>query len=110
MTFFVIIENSCFFYQKTLKQKLSSDPRDLPHELRVAPERVVAPGMRKTDGCRPVPRPFFVRFDDFEFPAALAHFFRANVAMFHTHTGAGGGGGRAVAGGSFARKSGATGS
>ena len=39
--------------QKEVGKKLSSDPWDLSHELRAAPERVVAPGMRKTDGSRP---------------------------------------------------------
>merc|ERR1711903_149219 len=63
-------------------------------------------------------RPFLVKFGDFEFPAALAHFFGfkllmtmchcATVAMCHRHTR--GGGGRAGGGGRFARKSGVTGS
>ena len=68
------VEKTRFLVKKSEKKKLSSDPRDLSHELRAAPERPVAPGMRKTDGWRPISRPFWVRFGDFEFPAALAHF------------------------------------
>ena len=71
-----------FWGPKKMKQKqLSSDPRDLSHELRAAPERVVAPGMRKTDGWRPISRPFWIRFGDFGFPAALAHFFQAKLKL-----------------------------
>ena len=54
---------------------MSSDPRDLSHELRAAPEPVGAAGDAQNGWMASISRPFLVRFCDFEFPAALAHFF-----------------------------------
>ena len=60
---------------------MSSDPRDLSHELRAAPEAAGAAGVAQNGWMASISRPFLVRFGDFEFPAALAHFSGANVAM-----------------------------
>ena len=98
---------------------MSSDPRDLSHELRGVPELLGTAGVAQNGWMASIWRPFLVKFGDFEFPAALAHFFGfkllmtmchcATVAMCHRHT-RGGGWRRRVAAGGFARKSGATGS
>ena len=64
--------------KKRLKKKLSSDPRDLSHELRAAPELAGAAGVAQNGWMASISRPFLVRFGDFEFPAALAHFYGGN--------------------------------
>ena len=62
-----------FDEKKKVKKKLSSDPRDLSHELRAAPEVAGAAGDAQNGWMASISRPFLVKFGDFEFPAALAH-------------------------------------
>ena len=62
-------------------KKFCSDPRDLSHELRAAPEAAGAAGDAQNGWMASISRPFLVRFGDFEFPAALAHFFQAKLKL-----------------------------
>ena len=91
--------------KKGQKQKLSSDPRDLSHELRAAPEAAGAAGDAQNGWMASISRPFLVKFGDFEFPAALAHSLGGNVPIWQCANvllwqcaigtrAAGGGGGR----------------
>ena len=84
-------------WKKRHKKKLRYDPRDLSHELRSAPEVVGAVGDAQNGWMASIWRPFWIRFCDFEFPAALAHFFRGNVPQAQARRGA-------VAGGRFRAK------
>ena len=75
------------FDEKRVKTKLSSDPRDLSHELRGVPELAGAAGVAQNGWMASISRPFWVRFGDFEFPAALAHFFgfKLKVPVFRAN-------------------------
>ena len=68
------LEKHYFFGEKRVEKKLSSDPRDLSHELRDVPELLGTAGVAQNGWMASISRPFLVKFGDFEFPAALAHF------------------------------------
>ena len=72
--------------KKRSNKKLSSDPRDLSHELRAVPEVAGAARDAQNGWMASISRPFWVRFGDFEFPAALAQFSGGNVPMWHCAT------------------------